>query len=155
MDAPAGRCHVRSLCRARTASAVWGAGTADRGSAVGVARAGCTFDPKARPGTLALEGGAPRGDRRARRRNRLLRGNSARPIEAWRGGWSSAGAGGSECSSHRLYPPAALDRSAAVRELKRGQGAGVLLRWAHGGAAQLAGRDQRVAGRSTHLGVLI
>ena len=48
-------------------------------------------------------------------------------------------------------PAAALDRGAAVREPERRQGAGVLLRWAHGGAAQLAGPDQRAAGRRPHL----
>ena len=56
---------------------------------------------------------------------------------------------------HRLHPAAALDRGAAVRELERGQGAGVLLRRAHRGAAQLARRDQRAAGRRPHLGVLV
>ena len=70
-------------------------------------------------------------------------------------GGAAAGACGSERSSDRLQPAAALDRGAAVRELKRRQGAGVLLRRAHRGAAQLARRDQRAAGRRAHLLVLV
>ena len=73
-------------------------------------------------------------------------------VEAWRGGWSCARM---RLALRRLQPAAALDRGAAVREHERGQGAGVLLRRAHRGAAQLADRDQRATGRRTHLGVLI
>ena len=58
------------------------------GTAVGRrSRAGRADDPKARPGILAVEGGAPRDDRRARRRTRLPRGKPTRALEArWRRG---------------------------------------------------------------------
>ena len=83
MDAPAGRGHTRCLRRACTASAVRRVGTADRDSVGRVSRACCTFDPKARPCTLAVEGGATRDDYRARSRTRLPRGKPTRAIEAW------------------------------------------------------------------------
>ena len=74
VDAPAQRGHTRGLRRTCTASAVRGAVTgADRDSVGRASRADCTFDPKARPGTLAVKGGAPRNDCGARRRTRLLR----------------------------------------------------------------------------------
>ena len=93
-------------------------------------RACCAFNPKARPGILAIEGGAPRDDCRARRRTRLPRGKPTHAIEAWRRG----------CASHRLQSAAAFPRGTAVRELKRRREPGLLLRRAHRGAAQLAGR---------------
>src|ERR1700722_15195463 len=119
MDAPARRGHTRCLRRACTASAVRRAGTADRDSVGLVSRACGTFDPKARPCTLAAEGGAPRDDCRARSRTRLPRGKPTRAVEAWGGCWIGTDACGAERSSQRLQPAAAFDRGAAVRELKR------------------------------------
>jgi len=144
MDTTAGRGHTYGLRRACTESAVRGAAAGDRLIVGHGSRAGCTFDAKAHC-TLAVEGGAPRDDYRVRSRTRLLRGKPTRAIEAWRRGRSS----------HRIQSAAALPRGVAVRELKRRQGAGVLLRWAHGGVAQLAGRDQRAAGRRSHVFILL
>ena len=81
----------RGLRRACTASAVRGAGTADRDPVGRGSRACCAFDPKARSGILAVEGGAPGDDRRSRRRTRLPRGRPARAIEASRGGGGDEG----------------------------------------------------------------
>ena len=111
----------------------------------------CTFDPKA-VFHLAVEGGAPWGDRVFVLAFGYLVANRFGPskhgaeVLARRRAHSRRG---------RLHPAAALDRGAAVLELERRQGAGILLRWAHRGAAQLAGRDQRAAGRRAHLRFLL
>ena len=83
-------------------------------------------------------------------RTRLPRGKPTRALEAWR----RLGPAPRACRSARpgrLRPAAALHRGAAVREHERRQGAGVLLRRAHRGAAQLARRinELQVAARTS------
>ena len=118
-------------------------------------RVGRTDDQKSRPGLLALEACAACNDCRCSSSHSVTSRQTDSCYRSVARRFGSPPAPAAERSSHRLQPAAALDRGAAVREPERGQGAGVLLRRAHRGAAQLAGRDQRAAGRRPHLGVLV